>query len=671
MNFFYSINQKYNFSLFYLFLLSMIYLINCNPIVIEEAIPSTRFYGSVEKVVVSSDNKFIALIPDSNPYKNVQEFNIKIFQSSGAHKFDLIGHENIITNIFFLKKSEILVSFDSSLILILWDLNNGNILKKKSLGLVSDLYKLSELSFAVIIKDLPKIENDLIQIKYIKMIHYDSTGNEIATILDKISRNQIIYKYKLHEENTIVVYVNPLEIKIWDQFGNLRNILKINDRDLKDICLENDYLKVIDGKNSLSYDFKGNFLAKTIDPSVQCKSNKEQSEYNCDTLDFSNKLNQEFATKIEVSSVKVCNHNLKREIEINNIQGPYSLPILFLKNGPNENLLSFEANRIVEWNSKGNHILYKDPKIERFIDFYLNDSENYFISQRADPINGNSGYVDLYKLDPKKNRSEQIFTSKEGYIKWSTEPRNENTDLYFSPFSRLLDSSLEFYRVSKGKIISILFQKENEISNLITSNLVASDFIFFANGKSISILKEGRVRLFKENAHRDEIKQMLLNLLNNDLLITLSYDNSIKVWSQNTCLGNSNCEPITELNIGESVHRIDQIKENLYIGTDEGNIYIYDKNFEMSEKFRAHSQRITSILSWNGSIVTSSLDKKIKIWDTGSFKKPKFILQSLYKENEIFYFVIKDQKPYSNYIGKLNFLSPTKFNVSNSDVKIW
>ena len=193
--------------------------------------------------------------------------------------------------------------------------------------------------------------------------------------------------------------------------------------------------------------------------------------------------------------------------------------------------------------------------------------------------------------------------------------------LFTNDNAKLLSSSndhtIKIWNISANNVSSSLATLDDGQNNIIWSlvqidnNLIASSSynkIFIWNMTNYTIIK----RL--KNEHTTHIRSLTLTL--NNLLISASQDDTIKLW--NISLSDS----IKTLTVNSSVYCLSLLSDDLLAsGSSNGSIQFWSmKNFTNIKTIYAHNSSVYSLLKLsNGYLVTGSDDKFIKIWNITNF----------------------------------------------------
>ena len=644
-----------------MFFYILIYIINCNSI--EDLKPSISTINSDndQRLLLSSNQKYLAVVPGTSQNNSVLDYNINLWTTDGKPFLELVGHENTIKETYFLKDNKTLISLDRSLNLILWDLNSGNIKLKKELGFISKIFEISDTEFGAIVIDTPNLDPNKINIKSLKIYVIDSNGNILSTINDKILKDQVVYLSKKIKDDIVIVYINPSIIKIWNTEGVLKNTIELSSYDLQDICFEENNILVLDKNRSYIYNNKGILIYLNQENYLKGCHYKDLDEIK--KCDFENRIKEGFNYDIinpQLSGFILCDNIKKKETRISKENYPFSLPILFLKKLDQNNIISSEGNNIIKWNNKENVLYYKDSKIIRFLDFYKSNSFYYYISQDMDKIKSSEGLSHLIRVNIQSSKYDILNSINDGYIKWNINNLDTRDKFYFASFSRIKKSKINLFEYYNNRVKEYKYINNSNVEDLLTSNLILTQDFIYGNGKHILIANENNIKPLVLNAHNDDIKILSVDEEDKKFFYSVSFDKYIKKWDLDKCKINSNCQGLFNLAIPHHISFLTILDNLLYVGTDTGFIYILNKKGEIIYSRKVHDLKITSILSINNKIITSSLDKKIKVWRDLSKNIIESELQTIYFNSNIYNFIIKDNSIYLSSKDILSFIQIPK-----------
>ena len=635
----------------------------------------TVHFNKISEYKISHNHKLIATIPEIESDKSVLDHTIKIWDRKGKLVYDFIGHESTIKDFIFLKDGKTFVSFDRSLNLIVWDLETGKIRNKKDFGFIKNIFEVSETEFGAVTYDIFDVNMNSSSLIPIVIYICNSKGEIIYELKDKMTKDQIVYSIFSHKNNIISVFVEPIKIRIWNKNGILLNSVNGEKYKPDDICIENEEIKVIEKNKVHLFNFQGIYITSKEKDMKDCL---EHSKDISETCNFDSPLKDKYLVVSDINNgFKICDRELKKEIQVSKDSYPYSLPINIIKFDGNNNIISAEGNRLIRWNLEAmNSKIFIDEDSYRINDFDFYQTAFYYVSQ--DKISANqSTSSSLWKIDlnfEEKIKKSKLLSIEDGYLKLSSSNNNEN--LIFSYQKN--NSQVIFYKYYPSGIELMPFKEKQSSSvstnKLMTSNFISDNSIYFGAGKTIKIFNNLSSKDLINSAHTDDIKIICQDDLDENIIYTASYDKYIKKWNLKSCM-NVDCSPEYELSLPHHISVFKSVDSQLYIGTDSGMLYLIDTNGNIKFQFKAHDLKITSILVNKNLLFTSSLDKKIKILDLNNQFKIISELQSIYYKDLISYIVKKEDTYYvgdKNIFDNIRILdSNTKFKINFNKVKLW
>ncbi len=270
------------------------------------------------------------------------------------------------------------------------------------------------------------------------------------------------------------------------------------------------------------------------------------------------------------------------------------------------------------------------PKIKSFIQS-LNDEEvNYMMNLNkmyqnlSNEISNLISYLQDYEKSIKDLIDKQWQVSfdfaKNNLERYALELETVNCEQYnnlnhldiISKSIQGLNSTMKQVKVSDNYSYKI-DELKKELANIkdgLKSNKIEVDIDY----KSLMKKKTNYTCVTTLHGHTDWIYSLLE--LKNGWIVSGSYDNSIRVWDNNTC--------VKVLNAGSGIYCLIQLVDGrLLAGMSNGEIKVWDipsdnksENIRHIKTIKAHSDWIRCIRQlYEGLVASSSYDKTIKIWN--------------------------------------------------------